>query len=355
MKFLHLSDLHIGKTISHYSMIAEQKHIFKQIIEYIKTESPQAVIIAGDIYDRAVPSVEAVRLFDDFITNLSYENIAVLLISGNHDSPERINYASRLLSDKHMYFYGAFDGSMHKIILYDEYGEVNFWLLPFIKHSMVYNTIKSSKVDYSARNILVSHQFYTKAGINPIKSDSELDAIGGLDAIDAGIIEYFDYAALGHLHRRQTVGSKHIRYCGSPVKYSFSEVEHKKSITLIEIGKKGDLSGKNLPLYPIYDMREITGEFNEIMKNEISLDYIRVVRTDKEEIIDIMNKLRSVYPNIVDVEPCKSIDLTTISIGKIEKLSPYDLFAEFFLQVQGFAMSNEQSNIIKSILERTEE
>ena len=237
MKFLHLSDLHIGKSVNGFSMLAEQKHSFEQIIGYIKTESPAAVIIAGDIYDRAVPGVEAVRVFDDFLTELASQKVAVMIISGNHDSPERLNYASRLLSDNRIYFYGAFDGTVHKIILPDEHGEVNFWLLPFIKPEtargmfgdkeiesygdVIAAAIETAHMDYTARNVLVSHQFYTKVGFEPIRSESELNPVGGLDAVDASIIEGFDYAALGHLHGRQCAGPAHIRYCGSPVKYSF--------------------------------------------------------------------------------------------------------------------------------------
>ena len=375
MKFLHLSDLHIGKSVNGFSMIAEQKHAFKQIIEYIKIKSPDAIVIAGDVYDRAVPSVEAVRVFDDFITELANEDVAVLLISGNHDSPERIGYASRLLSDKRLYFYGAFDGSMHKIVLHDEYGEVNFWLLPFIKPGVVRNmfeeydyiigaVIKEAEVDYSARNILVSHQFYTKVGINPVRSESELNPIGGLDAVDVALIEKFDYAALGHLHGGQCVGSEHIRYCGSPIKYSFSEWRHEKFIMLVEIGKKGDLSVKTLPLVSLHDMREIRGEIDKLMSDEISSladkeDYIRVILTDEEEIIDPMGKLRSVYPNIMslDFENTRtSIDISDIStdIKSIETLSSYELFSEFFLEVQGSNMSKEQAEIIRNLLDGEE-
>jgi len=381
MKFLHLSDLHIGKSVNGFSMIAEQKHAFKQIIGYIKTESPAAVIIAGDIYDRAIPSVEAVRVFDDFLTELASEDVAVLLISGNHDSPERINYASRLLSDKRIYFYGAFDGSIHRVALSDEYGEVNFWLMPFIKPAMVRGmfgekeiesyddivaaVVEAAKVNYTTRNVIVSHQFYTKAGVTPTRSESELNPVGGLDAIDAGFLENFDYVLLGHLHGRQGVGSEHIRYCGSPIKYSFSEWRQEKSVTLVEIGKKGDLSVKTLPLVPLHDMREVKGELDKLMSDEISSlankeDYLRVILTDEEEIIDPMGKLRSVYPNIMslDFENTRtSIDLTAISTDteSIEKLSSYELFSEFFLEVQGSTMSDEQAEIVRNLLERSDE
>ena len=381
MKFLHISDLHIGKSVNGFSMIAEQKNAFKQIIGYIKTENLAAVIIAGDVYDRVIPSVEAVRVFDDFLTELANENVAVLLISGNHDSPERINYASRLLSDKRIFFYGAFDGSIHKVALPDEYGEVNFWLMPFIKPTMVrgkfgeneienYDDIikaalDAAEIDYTARNVLVSHQFYTKAGVTPTRSESELNPVGGLDAVDAGIIELFDYTALGHLHGRQGIGSEHIRYCGSPIKYSFSEWRHEKSITLVEMGNKGELAVKYLPLIPLHDMREIKGEIDKLMSDDVSSlankdDYLRVILTDEDEIIDPMGKLRSVYPNIMslDFENSRtSIDISAISSDSetIEKLSAYELFGEFFLEIQGSTMSEKQAEIVRNLLERSDE
>lgn len=381
MKFLHLSDLHIGKSVNGFSMIAEQRHVFKQIIEYIKTENPTAVIIAGDVYDRAIPSVEAVRVFDDFLTELASTNVAVLLISGNHDSPERIHYASRLLSDKQIYFYGVFDGTMQKVTMPDEYGEVNFWLLPFIQPASVRGmfenieiesyddviamAIETADIDYTARNVLVSHQFYTKSEITLMRSESELSPVGGLDAVDAGLVECFDYVALGHLHGRQSAGSEHIRYCGSPIKYSFSECRQEKSVTLAELREKGSLCVKSLPLIPLRDMREIKGTLDKLISDEIANladkeDYLRVILTDEDEMIDPMGKLRSVYPNIMslDFENARtSIDITAITANTetIEKLSAYELFGEFFLDMQGSAMTKEQANIVRELIERPDE
>ena len=429
MKFFHLSDLHIGKSVNGFSMIEEQKHVFGQIIGYVQTERPAAVVIAGDVYDRAVPSTEAVQVFDDFLTALAGEDVAVMLISGNHDSPERLHFASRLLSDKRLFFYGVFDGSVQKVTLSDEYGEVYFWLLPFIKPAMVrvqfagheiesYTdavaaALAAAEIDYTVRNVLVSHQFYVKSGVESLRSESELDPVGGLDAVDAGIIERFDYAALGHLHRRQSVGAEHIRYCGSPMKYSFSERQHEKSITVVEMREKNNpvsllcptvssvvnvtaesaLTAKNpaenpeeqreftqnnkpvlpvsyitshitintLPLAPLHDMREIRGELDKLISNEISSladkeDYLRVILTDEEQIIDPMGKLRSVYPNIMSLvfENIRtSIDISAITADaeKAARLSPYDLFNEFFLESQGSVMSKEQSEIVRELLD----
>ena len=372
MKFLHLSDLHVGKGVNGFSMLAEQKHVFEQVIGYIRAETPAAVVIAGDVYDRAAPGVDAVRLFDDFLTGLAHEGVAVMLISGNHDSPDRINYASRLLTDKRIYFCGAFDGAMHKVTLADEYGEVHFWLLPFVKPASVRGilgeetasyddavaaAIATADIDYSGRHVLVSHQFYAKAGVMPVRSESELNPVGGLDAVDAGIIGRFDYAALGHLHGGQRVGVEHIRYCGSPLKYSFSEWRHKKSLTLVELRQKGSLSISELPLAPRHDMREIRGRLGELISGSSrgdNEDYLRVILTDEEELIDPMGKLRSVYPNIMSLEFENSrtgVDIESIAPGE-EKLTDYELFGEFFLEMQGSAMSVEQARIVRELLEK---
>ena len=359
-------------------MIEEQKHVFEQIIEYIKTERPDAVVIAGDVYDRAIPSTDAVGVFDNFITTLAQLDTAVMLISGNHDSPERMSYASRLLSEKRLFFYGTFDGTIRNITLSDEYGKVNFWLLPFTKPASVHGmcgdieiethkdavaaALEATEIDYAARNVLVSHQFYTKPGITALRSESELQPVGGLDAVNAELIERFDYAALGHLHREQSIGAKHIRYCGSPIKYSFSEWQQKKSVSLVELGEKGNLSIKTLPIVPLHDMREIKGTIEQLMNVDSADkdDYLRVVLTDDTEVVDPMGKLRSIYPNIMslDFENLRtSIDLGTIitETETVEKLSLYDLFSEFFLNVQGSVMSEEQADIVRKLLETEDE
>jgi len=370
MKFLHLSDLHIGKNVNGFSMIPDQKHILRQILECVRTEKPTAVIIAGDVYDRAIPGVDAVRLFDDFLTELAEENVAVLLVAGNHDSPERLSFANRLLTDKQIFFDGIFNGAMQKIILSDEFGSVNFWLLPFVKPSLgvgsyedVINTaLTASGINYNMRNVLISHQFYTKPNVTPIRSESELSPVGGLDAVNAGIVEKFDYVALGHLHGRQRVGERHIRYCGSPLKYSFSEIGQQKSVTVVEIKEKGELAIDSLPLIPLHDMREIKGEIDKLMSDEISSladkeDYLRVILTNEDEIIDPMGKLRSVYPNVMSLSIENSranIDISAIepAIETVEQFSTYELFEEFFLTVQGTQMEEKQGEIVRNLLEK---
>ena len=377
MKFLHLSDLHIGKSVNGFSMLNEQRHVLAQVVEYIQVKKPSAVVIAGDIYDKAIPNTEAVRVFDDFLTKIVSENVAVLLISGNHDSPERLSYASRLLCDKKVFLCGTFDGLMQKVVFEDEHGDINFWLLPFIKPSSVRGqfkeydiesyddaikaVLKASDIDYSKRNVLVAHQFFTKCGVESLLSDSEMNPIGGLDAIDVGVVENFDYVALGHLHGSQKVGAEYIRYAGSPLKYSFSEVAQKKSIMLVEMNEKGNVEMERLPLIPIHDMREIRGEIERLTSDEVTSladkeDYIRVVLTDEEEIIDPIGKIRSVYPNVmlIDFDNSRTnIDIFEISpdAGQVVKASLYDMFGDFFLKANESAMSEEQSRIVRELLE----
>ena len=376
MKFLHLADLHIGKSVNGFSMLEEQRNVFAQIINYVKIYAPQAVLIAGDVYDRSVPGVEAVRVFDDFLTALASLETAVMTIAGNHDSPERLSYASRLLAGRNIYF-----GAEH-VKLPDEYGEVNFWLVPFMRlmaPGYRNSAFEPPEIDSSERNVILAHQFFTPAGQTlsgetgamPFISDPEINCraesvpVGGLDAVDAALLSDFDYAAIGHLHRAQSISSGssgNVRYAGSPLKYSFSEVSHEKSVTLVELRAKHDITIELLPLRPIHDMREIRGEFDAIMNGAPSLDYMRIVLTDsvEREIIDPMGKVRALYPNVMTLEFERlrlNIDFAENGAGgmsnmdDIEKLSPLELFRAFFLESRGFAMSGEQEKAALEIFE----
>ena len=377
MKLLHLADLHTGKMVNGFSMLEEQQRVFGQITGLVQSERPDAVIIAGDIYDRAVPGVEAVRLFDDFLTALAGQDVTVMIIAGNHDSPERLSYASRLLHERRLHIYGAFDGTLRRITLNDEYGEAHFWLLPFIRPALARNffseceietcaaavaaVIESAGIDWNARNILVSHQFYTARGITPERSESEIDPVGGLDAVDASVISRFDYAALGHLHGAQEAGGHYIRYAGSPLKYSFSECRQTKSAALVELKEKGSFTVNALPLVPIHNMREIKGSLEALLGDERNQrgnrdDYLRVILTDEEEIIDPMGKIRSVYPNVMVLgfENSRSrmeLSLDDSGSGRSEGLSPYDLFSNFFLERTGAVMNPGQEKIARELLE----
>jgi len=371
MKIFHISDLHIGKIVHGVCMLKEQEFVFKQIITFVKELNPQAIIIAGDVYDRTVPNVEAVRVFDDFITALAETNIHVFLISGNHDSGERLGYASRLLTEKNLFFSGSFEGKLQKTTLQDEYGNVNFWLLPFIKPIYIRRTyedvssyedaikivLENENINYQERNVLVSHQFYTSAENKNILSDSESHPVGGLDAVNVELVKNFDYVALGHLHRAQSVGGSHIRYSGSPLKYSFSEVNHNKGITVLEFSEKGSINTSSLPLIPMHDMRDIRGKFEELLTGA-SDDYIRVILTDEEEQIDPMARLRTKYPHIMTLlyENRREllVDFEIPNINRIN-ISPYELFCEFFKEIQESRgrhaqMSQEQANIVQALL-----
>ena len=376
MRFIHLSDLHIGKSVNGFSMLDEQRHVFGQIYEYIESRKADVVIIAGDVYDRAVPGVEAVKLFDYFLTELARLKVTVMIVSGNHDSPERLSFARKLLSRRNIYICGEYDGTLRYVTLQDEYGNICFWLLPFIKPSSVNGlfpgkeiesygdalaaVLETGKIDLNIRNVLISHQYYTPEGVSLIRSESELSPIGGLDAIDSGLLRHFDYVALGHLHKSQKAGHDHIRYAGSPVKYSFSECRHEKSVLLAEMHEKGALSIEALPLKPLRDMRKIKGKLDALLNEEAAFqakrdDYLHVILTDEEELVDPMGKIRSVYPNVMSLEfenSRTSIDLAAVSSeGDPVKLSTYDLFCEFFMDIQGCVMSDEQAAIIKDILE----
>ena len=357
-------------------MLEEQKHIFNQVIGYIKSEKPAAVIIAGDIYDRTIPGVEAVKVFSDFLTQLKKQKIAVLIIAGNHDSPERIGFVSEILKDSNLHLCGAFNEQLSPIILKDELGEVNFWMLPFINPSMARGffdgreieshsdalnaVLESTNIDYNKRNILVAHQFFVAAGVTPERSDSEINPVGGLDAVDIEAVKAFDYVALGHLHGAQKIKHDHIRYAGSPLKYSFSECNHKKSVTLVEIKEKGQVTHKQLPLEPIHDMRELEGTLEELIEANSCDDYLRITLTDKEELIEPMAKLRAVYPNIMTLSFASNreeIDVAsaTMNAEEIAMLSAFDLFSDFFLYESGSTMTVEQEKIVKELLQTEEE
>lgn len=377
MKFLHLADLHIGKNVNGFSMLEEQRHAFRQIIAYIGEHKPEAIVIAGDVFDRSIPGIEAVSLFDDLLTDLARLKVPVLLIAGNHDSPERLGFASRLLSEKHLYICGTFSGQMESVSFTDAYGPLTFWLLPFVKPASLRGlyedreidsyddairaVLEHADIDWSGRNVLITHQFYTRAGVEAIRSESELSPVGGLDAVSADLIRDFDYAAIGHLHGAQTVGLPHLRYAGSPVKYSFSEWRQEKSVSLVEMKEKGRLSVRALPLVPLHDMREIRGPLDTLISSElVSLadpgDYLRVILTDEQFISDPMGKLKTVYPNVMSLTfdnartRAEALDIS-YNHEEDRRLSPYELFSDFFLKTQGSVMSDEQLQMVREMLE----
>ena len=377
MKFFHLADLHIGKNVNGFSMLDDQRHILNQTLDYADKYSPDAIILAGDIYDRQTPGIEAVKLFDEFLYSLSARNIAVIAISGNHDSPERLSFGARIMDGRGVHMYGSFNGTMQKIMLEDELGPVNFYMLPFIKPTFVrpffenaesYNdavrlVIESQNIDYRCRNVLICHQFVTAVGVAPVLSESEIGPVGGIDNVDIAPLVNFDYVALGHLHGPQKIGKDHIRYGGSPLKYSFSESNHNKSICFVKIGtKESGADIELLPLTPLRNMRKIKGPFNQLINADISsdgnrLDYIHVTLTDDEIIIDPMGKLRSVYPNIMSLSFDNARTNNTVKLdirAEDFKFNPLELFEEFFFAQNGLNMNPLQKKSSEELLNKEE-
>ncbi len=372
MKFIHLSDLHLGKRLNEYSLIEDQEFILREIYSIISEEEPDLVVIAGDIYDKAVPSAEAVHLFDRFLTHISERTGQVFVISGNHDSAERIAFGSHIMDKSGIHMSPVFDGIIEPVVLNDEYGEFCVYMLPFIKPVTVRRffadktvesytdavnaAIDAMNVDYSKRNIIIAHQFVTGA----LKCDSEEISVGGMDNVDSSAFDGFDYVALGHIHSPQNVGSERIRYCGTPLKYSFSEEKQQKSVTVVEIREKGWLNVREVPVSPKRDMRKIRGSFEYVCSKECSgtgdvNDYLHVVLTDEEEIPEVLGKLRSVYPNIMSIEYDNQrtrSDHGSLGAAEAEKKLPIELFEEFYRFSNGGDMSEKQHELIQSLIEK---
>lgn len=371
MKLIHLSDLHIGKRLNEMSYSDDQKHILAEILKITNAEKPDAVLIAGDVYDKSIPSGEAVEIFDDFLFSLSQLCPQVFIISGNHDSPERISFGSRLMDKSGVHLSPVYNGTMTKHTISDEHGEINIYMLPFIRPAdvrrhfpdkeissftdAVRTAVNSADIDESTRNIIITHQFVAGAS----RCDSEDRVVGGTDCVDSSVFEKFDYTALGHIHGPQNVGSEKIRYCGTPLKYSFSEESHTKSVTVAELGTKGSLSIRTIPLKPLRDMRTIKGEFSAISNNTPSDDYIRIILTDKTEIADALNKLRYIYPNIMEFhyETGYTADFSDIAIDEESiKNDLFSVFAEFYKAQRGAdCFTEEKAEYIRKLIEEIEE
>ena len=372
MKIMHLSDLHIGKKVNEYSMLQDQIYILKEILRIIDNEKVETVIIAGDVYDRSLPPNEALELFDEFLYQLSSRNVNVFVISGNHDSPERISYGGRMMTENKIFLSPVYDGNVKPTTLNDDYGEVNFYLLPFIRPADIRRyfpdenienytdavkvAIDNMNVDFSERNILITHQFVTGAEL----SESEDIIVGGTDNVSGEVFDGFDYVALGHIHREQTVGKDNIRYCGTPLKYSFSEAKHIKSVTILDFKYKENIEYSKIPLTPLRDMREIRGTYDELTlksnyENTNVDDYLHITLTDEEDIPDAIGKLRSIYPNIMklDYDNLRTRGSGIVdAIENIESKSPFELFADLFKQQNNQDMSEEQEEIMRNLIDK---
>ncbi|NBJ14105.1 MAG: exonuclease SbcCD subunit D [Dehalobacter sp. 4CP] len=379
MKLLHTADLHIGKRVNEFSMLEDQKVMLEQILRITDEVQPDGLLLAGDIYDKSVPPGEAVGLLDEFLTELVARKLQIFLISGNHDSPERLNFGSRILQNNGLHIAGTFDGSLKYISLRDIYGPVHIYLLPYVKPAVVQAfypgqdiasyedavraVIASSDIDTRERNILVAHQFITSGSNEPERCDSETISVGGLNNIDASVFEAFDYVALGHLHGPQCIGRETVRYAGSPLKYSFSEARQQKSVTILEFAEKGKLGIHQIPLTALRDLREIKGPLAELLRtgtsqDQPSEDYIRAILTDENEIYDAIGQLRQVYPNIMRLDFANSrsrpeADSRSAAFGDVARKSRLELFEEFYLKQNNQEMSEEQHKIMQDILEQT--
>lgn len=371
MKLIHLSDLHIGKRVNEFSMVEDQRYILEKILQIIEKEQPDGILMAGDIYDKPIPSLEAIETFDEFLVSLSRKKLPVFIISGNHDSAERLAFASRIMKECKVYVSPAYQGTTAPVSLHDEWGKVNFYLLPFFKPvqarglfpEMEIETytdamaaaIGQMNIDTGERNVLVTHQFVTGAE----RCESEELAVGGTDNVDAQVFEPFDYVALGHLHGPQSAGRETVRYCGTPLKYSFSETNHRKSVTIAELGEKGRVTVRTEALVPKRDMKKIKGAYMELTDKGFYRDlnredYFHITLTDEEDVPEAIGRLRAVYPNLMRLEYDNKRSRSMGGFAEepvTQSRSPMDLFADFYKSQNNQELSQEQSKYLAGLIE----
>ena len=373
MKFLHLADLHLGKRVNGFSMLEDQTHILRQILAILDDEQPDGVLIAGDVYDKSVPSVEAVELLDGFLTELRARGVPVLLISGNHDSPERLAFGGRVMDSCGIHISPVYDGALAPVTLHDEFGPVHVWLLPFVKPAhvrrwfpdadiesytdAVAETVAHMDIDTAARNVLVTHQFVTGGA----RSGSEELSVGGTDNVDSGVFAPFDYVALGHLHGAQHIGRETIRYAGSPLKYSFSEARQHKSVTVVTLGEKGDVQVRTVALTPLRELREIRGSYDELTARSFyehttyRSDYLHLILTDEQDVFDAMSRLRTIYPYLMtlDYDNARTRAAGGMSEpAETERRTPLELFEALYQRQNHRPMSEVQRAYIAQLMEQ---
>ena len=373
MKLIHLSDLHLGKRVNEFSMLEDQQYILEEILRIIDSEKPDGVLIAGDVYDKSVPSVEAVELLDDFLTELRARGVPVLLISGNHDSPERLAFGGRVMDGCGIHIAPVYGGAVAPVVLRDEIGPVYLWLLPFLKPAHVRRgfpdaqiesytdavaaAIAHMDIDDSARNVLVTHQFVTGGA----RSGSEELSVGGTDNVDSGVFAPFDYVALGHLHGAQQIGRPTIRYAGSPLKYSFSEASQRKSVTVVTLGEKSAVDVRTVPLTPLRDLREIRGSYDELTARSFyehttyRSDYLHLILTDEQDVFDAMSRLRTIYPYLMtlDYDNARTRAAGGMSVpAETERRTPLELFEALYQRQNHRPMSEVQREYIAQLMEQ---
>lgn len=373
MKFLHLADLHLGKRVNGFSMLEDQAHILRQILAILDDERPDGVLIAGDVYDKSVPSVEAVELLDGFLTELRTRGVPVLLISGNHDSPERLAFGGRVMDSCGIHISPVYDGALAPVTLQDAFGPVHVWLLPFVKPAHVRRwfpdadiesytdamaeAVAHMDIDTAARNVLVTHQFVTGGA----RSGSEELSVGGTDNVDSGVFAPFDYVALGHLHGAQHIGRETIRYAGSPLKYSFSEARQHKSVTVVTLGEKGDVQVRTVALTPLRELREIRGSYDELTARSFyehttyRSDYLHLILTDEQDVFDAMSRLRTIYPYLMtlDYDNARTRAASGMSVpAETERRTPLELFEALYQRQNHQPMSEVQRAYIAQLMEQ---
>lgn len=373
MKFLHLADLHLGKRVNGFSMLEDQAHILRQILAILDNEQPDGVLIAGDVYDKSVPSVEAVGLLDGFLTELRARGVPVLLISGNHDSSERLAFGGRVMDSCGIHISPVYDGALAPVTLHDTFGPVHVWLLPFVKPAhvrrwfpdadiesytdAVAEAVAHMDIDTAARNVLVTHQFVTGG----TRSGSEELSVGGTDNVDSGVFAPFDYVALGHLHGAQHIGRETIRYAGSPLKYSFSEARQHKSVTVVTLGEKGDVQVRTVALTPLRELREIRGSYDELTARSFyehttyRSDYLHLILTDEQDVFDAMSRLRTIYPYLMtlDYDNARTRAAGGMSVpAETERRTPLELFEALYQRQNHRPMSEVQRAYIAQLMEQ---
>lgn len=367
MKIVHTGDLHIGKYVHDISMLEDQSYILDQIFEIAVRESADVLLIAGDVYDRSVPTAEAVTLLDGFLTKVLGKGIQVIMISGNHDSPERVAFASRILEKEGLHITGPYKQSVKKITLEDPFGKAAFFCVPYCKpgtlgvvncQEAVMKMLETAEKDPEQRNILLTHYFVTDGAGEPMLSDSEtMVHVGGLDNVDVSVFGDFDYVALGHIHRPQQIGGRPVYYAGSPLKYSFSEALHDKSVNIVTMGRKHDMQVRREKLRPRHEMRLIKGSLQEILRaaeGKRDEDYVQVTLTDEEEVYDPIGTLRAVYPNIMQLLLSKNIDEKMGETGAFQAergRSPLEMYRDFYVQVRGKEMDEERMRIVEEVMQ----
>ena len=371
---MHLADLHLGKRVNGFSMMEDQEYLLNRILEIMEEEQPDGLLIAGDVYDKTIPPAEAVRLMDDFLTAVAAKHVPVFLISGNHDSAERVAFGHQLMQGSGIWISPVYDGTIRHHTLEDRWGEVNIYLIPFLRPSVVRSffpdveiedytdalrtIIEDLQVDTSRRNVVLAHQFVTAAGALPETCDSEQLSVGGLDRVDGSVFSPFDYTALGHLHGPQRVGSETIRYAGSPLKYSFSELHQKKSVTVAELRAKGETEIRQIPLQPRREMIELRGTFEEILeearkKGELQTDYYHMILTDETDVVDALSRLREYYPNIMllDYDNRRTRSQKEVEqLDRVEERTPGELFAALYEHQNGQEMDSDRKEYLDGLI-----